>query len=139
MIRKVTLKDGDRLVTLLEQLGYPHTEAFIQDRVGELLNHSDEMLVVYEEDETILALLSLHIIPQIALLKPFLRISYFIVDEGARGKRIGEKLEAYATEFAREKACDRIEVHCHERRKDAHRFYIRQGYSESPKYFMKML
>ena len=37
----------------------------------------------------------------------------------------------------RERGCDRIEVHCHERRVDAHRFYYRQGYEESPKYLMK--
>jgi hypothetical protein len=32
-----------------------------------------------------------------------------------------------------------MEVHCHSRRSEAHRFYARQGYIESPKYLMKML
>jgi len=44
--------------------------------------------------------------------------------------------------------CDRIEVHCHQRRTevhchqrrtDAHRFYERQGYTDSSKYLIKTL
>lgn len=31
------------------------------------------------------------------------------------------------------------ELHCHSRRKQAHKFYNRQGYAESPKYLIKML
>jgi hypothetical protein len=30
------------------------------------------------------------------------------------------------------------EVHCHSRRTVAHQFYERQGYHESPKYFVKL-
>ena len=29
-------------------------------------------------------------------------------------------------------------MHCHERRKAAHRFYAKRGYHESPKYFAKL-
>jgi hypothetical protein len=32
-----------------------------------------------------------------------------------------------------------MEVHCHQRRMDAHRFYNRLQYQESPKYLIKML
>ncbi|HZE85293.1 MAG TPA: hypothetical protein VE035_13355 [Puia sp.] len=41
--------------------------------------------------------------------------------------------------MARSRKCDRIEVHCHLRRKDAHRFYEQQGYTDSPKYLIKSL
>jgi hypothetical protein len=46
-------------------------------------------------------------------------------------------LEAEITVQAQRRQCDRIEVHCHSRREDAHRFYYRQGYFESPKYLIK--
>ncbi|WZB65004.1 GNAT family N-acetyltransferase [Achromobacter xylosoxidans] len=55
---------------------------------------------------------------------------------GPRQRR-GRALEEAAEALARARGCDRIEVHCHERRVDAHRFYHRQGYAESPKYLMK--
>jgi hypothetical protein len=48
-------------------------------------------------------------------------------------------MEAYCEQLARERGCDRMEVHCHSRRVRAHAFYGRQGYEESPKYLIKKL
>ncbi|MFD2838943.1 GNAT family N-acetyltransferase [Azotobacter vinelandii] len=65
---------------------------------------------------------------------------FFCVDEASRGSGVGAALESYATELAIARGCDRMEVHCHSRRTDAHRFfYHRQGYEESPKYLIKSL
>jgi len=89
--------------------------------------------------DQILAFLSLHFIPQIALKGDFARISYFAVDATTRSKGIGAQLEAEATRLARERGCALIEVHCHTRRARAHEFYARQGYEESPKYLIKRL
>ena len=139
MIREANVQDADVLAILLEQLGYENTSSFLPARIQTLLEHPDASLAVYETEGRVFALLCLHVIPQIALLGPFLRISYFVVDETMRSVHIGATLEAYALDVARKKGCDRIEVHCHERRKDAHRFYARCGYVESPKYFVKNL
>lgn len=139
MIRPALASDAGALSRLLEQLGYGNTQTFLERRIVELLEHPDAALFIYEEAHAPKGLLSLHTIPQIALLGSFLRISYFVVDETSRGRHIGAALEAYATQIAREKKCDRIEVHCHERRQDAHRFYEKHGYVESPKYFVKHL
>ena len=92
-----------------------------------------------EAPAPILGFLSLHFIPQIALPGDFARISYFSIDETARGKGLGARLEEHATQLAREKGCELIEVHCHTRREKAHAFYFRQGYEESPKYLVKRL
>ena len=61
------------------------------------------------------------------------------VDKTIRGKGIGREIEEYCVDVAKNRRCDRIEVHCHSRRLDAHRFYFRQGYIESPKYLMKKI
>lgn len=87
----------------------------------------------------ILGFLSLYFIPQIALKGDFARISYFAVDGSARSQGIGRLLEAEATRLARERGCDRLEVHCGTQRPRAHEFYGRQGYIESPKYLIKRL
>lgn len=139
MIRNATVEDSDSIVELLTQLGYANTQPFIKVRIEELLENPDTMLFCYEVEGEVSALLSLHVIPQIALLGSFLRISYFIVDETMRSHRIGAELEAYASHIAKERGCNRIEVHCNERRTEAHRFYTRQGYIESPKYFIKQI
>jgi GNAT superfamily N-acetyltransferase len=96
-------------------------------------------LLVYEEKGEILGFISLHFIPQIALEGDFARISYFAVERRAHGGGIGRQMEEHCTRLAMEKGCQLIEVHCHTRRSQAHSFYFRQGYEESPKYLIKKL
>lgn len=138
MIRLAQLLDTEAIRTLISQLDYDPPVNLAQ-QVERLIGHPDESLLVYEKDGEVVAFLSLHFIPQIALGGDFARISYFAVKETARDLGIGQQLEAHVDQLARNRGCDRIEVHCHSRRKDAHRFYERQGYIESPKYFIKRL
>lgn len=140
MIRIARYTDGPAISRLLDQLEYPGTEGFLSDKLRLMLEDPAETLLVWESgDESILGLLSLHIIPQLALPGDFARISYFAVDTTARSQGIGLQMEEYATKLAREKGCELIEVHCHTRRIRAHDFYARQGYEESPKYLIKRL
>lgn len=124
---------------MLNQLDYPDTETFIKEKIVKLLIHPDEELLVYEDDGRVIAFISMHFIPQLAVKGDFARISYFTVDKTIRNKGIGRMIEDFCTDLAKKRNCDRIEVHCHSRRLDAHRFYSRQGFTESPKYFMKMI
>lgn len=138
-IRKAKVEDYKQISLLLTQLDYPDTEPFIKAKVEILIMDPNEELLVFEEDKKIIALISVHFIPQLAVKGDFARISYFAVDKNIRSKGIGRKIEEYCNDLAIKRKCDRIEVHCHSRRTDAHRFYIRQGFTESPKYFVKML
>lgn len=138
-IRAAHESDAEIISQLLASLGYAETQPFIRDRITQLLAHPDETLLVATINAHVIGVLSLHFIPQLALVGDFCRISYFCVDESVRGADIGTALEARATELALARGCDRIEVHCHSRRVDAHRFYARQGYTESPKYLAKSL
>ena len=147
-IRLATLHDAIGISRLLTQLEYPGTEEFLEIRLAAMLQDPAETLLVWEEpaDQVqtpgpprLLALLSLHFIPQIALRGYFARISYFVVDDLAHGQGIGKELEAEATRLARNQGCDRLEVHCASRRTEAHLFYAKRGYMESPKYLIKKL
>jgi GNAT superfamily N-acetyltransferase len=138
MIRRAQPIDAAAIRDLIAQLDYD-SPASLGEKIRRLSAHPDEVLLVYELDTEVVAFLSLHFIPQIAVAGDFARISYFAVKDSARSHGIGQQLEAHITRLARERNCDRIEVHCHTRRADAHRFYERQGYEESPKYFIKRL
>lgn len=141
-IRPAALSDAQTISRLLTQLEYPGTQDFLEVRLAAMLRDPAETLIVWEEPDNpprILGLLSLHFIPQLALRGDFARISYFAVDDAARGKGIGRAMEEEATRLAREHGCALIEVHCHSRRTQAHGFYARQGYVESPKYLVKRL
>lgn len=138
-IRSAKKTDWKEIKELLDQLEYPGTEKFLESRIEQLVNDPDEALLVYEESGKLLGFISLHFIPQIALEGDFARISYFLVDQSVRSKGIGQEMEEYCTRLAGERRCDRMEVHCHTRRAQAHQFYFRQGYEESPKYLLKKL
>jgi N-acetylglutamate synthase-like GNAT family acetyltransferase len=138
-IREANPSDYERIAELLNQLGYPNAGVFLQSKINRLQTHPDEFLVVAEDENVILGVMSIHFIPQIALEGDFARISYFSIDEKYRSRGIGKMMEEYCTETARCRNCNRIEVHCNIGRKLAHRFYYRQGYAESPKYLIKIL
>ena len=141
-IRPAALSDAPGISRLLTQLEYPGTQDFLEIRLAAMLRDPAETLLVWEEPAgppRILAFLSLHFIPQIALPGDFARISYFAVDDTARSNGIGRQMEEEVSRLAREKGCALIEVHCHSRRTRAHEFYARQGYMESPKYLIKKL
>jgi GNAT superfamily N-acetyltransferase len=138
-VRSARQEDTGRIVELLAQLGYPGSEPFIRSRIEELLNHADAELTVAVDKGTVRGFISVHFIPQIALPGGFARISYLCVDEKARSGGVGRLLIAWCERIARERGCDRIELHCHSRREAAHRFYYRLGFEESPKYLTKDL
>jgi GNAT superfamily N-acetyltransferase len=138
-IRSAQSSDGPAIEQLLDQLGYTGTSRFLPQKLARMLADPDERILVYETAAGVVAFVSVHFVPQIAVTGDFARISYFSVDDSVRGQGIGREMEDYIVMLAEERGCDRIEVHCHERRVDAHRFYFRQGFEESPKYLMKRL
>lgn len=138
-IRNAVMADQEAIAALMAALGYAGTEAFIEARLAQLLAHPDEAMLVVADEEGVLGVLSLHFLPQLALAGDICRISYFCVDDRARGAGVGQRLLAEGEALARRRGCDRLEVHCHSRRERAHAFYQREGFFEAPKYFAKLL
>lgn len=136
-LRPARSEDAPALVNLLQQLGYPGTEAFIARRLQQLAAHPDALVQVAEVEGALRGVIALHFIPQLALAGDFCRIAYLCVDEGARSLGLGALLEQFAHAEAQRRGCERIELHSSAHRVDAHRFYARQGYEDSPKYLMK--
>lgn len=138
-IRPAQATDSFALISLLTELGYGNTESWMGGRLQQLIDDPDEALLVAEDRQTVLGFLSLHFIPQLALAGDFARISYFCIADGERSKGVGQYLLQYAEQLARQRGCDRMEVHCNETRIKANQFYAREGYSESPRYLIKTL
>ncbi|QEM09417.1 GNAT family N-acetyltransferase [Mucilaginibacter rubeus] len=138
-IRSATLADHSAISNLLTQLGYPGTQDFLPENLEKMLSQASSQVLVYDDEGEVAGFIAIDFLTQLVVKGDFIRISCFSVDENTRGKGIGKALEDYITELGKKGYCDRIEVHCHSRRVDAHRFYYRQGYSESPKYLMKSL
>ena len=139
LLRPVRIEDATAIDCLLNQLGYPGTILFLPDRIEAILMDAMAACWIAEKAGEVVGVISMNQIPQLALAGDFARVSYFCIDIQSRGMAIGQTLIQKAEAWARERRCDRIEVHCHERRTSAHRFYQREGFIESPKYFIKML
>ncbi|NML42617.1 GNAT family N-acetyltransferase [Ramlibacter sp. G-1-2-2] len=137
MLRTARVEDAPAMVDLLRQLGYPGTGAFLAHRLAQLAAHPDALVQVAEVQGVLRGVIALHFIPQLALAGDFCRVAYLCVDEQARSLGIGALLERFAHEEAQRRGCERIELHSSAHRVDAHRFYARLGYEESPKYLAK--
>lgn len=138
-IRKAGINDAAAIKNLLVQLGYPTEDGLIARRIEFLAENPEHLDVVYEMEQMVVGFLSLHFIPQVTFEAEYAVISYLIVDEKARSSGLGKMLEEYAVSIARERHCKRIFLHSNARRIDAHRFYLRQGYEEYSKTFVKYL
>ena len=124
-IRDGEIKDAAAIAALLGELGYPGTEDLRRQDRAHRRASGRAPAGRASRDGGVQGFIGLHFIVQLALPGDFCRITYFCVSEAARGLGVGRELEETAARLAQR--CDRIEVHCHERRVDAHRFYYRQG------------
>ncbi len=138
-IRSAKSKDTQAICDLLKQMGYPQPFALIQEKFEILHNDSNSQILVAEERGKIYGFLSLYFIPQIALQGDFAKICYLCVDENMRSKGVGHLLVQEAERLAKQRGCDRMELHSGMQRPLAHQFYLREGYIEAPKYFRKAL
>ena len=66
MIRRAMIQDAEAIRVLLNQLEYPTGDGFIEDKLPQMLAHPDQELLVYEFGKNVVALVSLHFVPQIA-------------------------------------------------------------------------
>ena len=139
-LRSACLDDAEDISQLLRELDYEIESSVVRSKIEQACNRDDsDIVVAVNRSGKVLGFVDIRYIPQIALEGDFSRISYFCVDSNHRSQRIGEQIEGYVEHQARQRKCDRIEVHCHHRREAAHRFYRRQGYSEAPIYFAKQI
>jgi len=138
-IRIAKSEDTQAICDLLKQMGYPQPFALIQKKIEILHNDANSQILVAEENGKICGFLSLYFIPQIALEGDFAKICYLCVDENMRSKGVGRLLVHEAERLARQRGCDRMELHSGMQRPLAHQFYLREGYVDAPKYFRKAL
>lgn len=138
-IRAAKWEDTQAICNLLKQMGYPQPLALIQEKFEILHNDLKAEILVAEEEDKVCGFLSLYFIPQIALKGDFAKVCYLCVDENIRSKGVGHLLLQQAEQLARQRGCDRMELHSGEQRTLAHQFYLQEGYVDAPKYFRKAL
>lgn len=138
-VRNAKLTDAQAIRNMLEQLGYPLKLEQINEKLALLLDSANDIVYVYEDDNKVVAFITLHFSIQLAFEGSFCEIGYFVVDSDVRSKGIGRLLEEKACKAAIANGCSQINVFSMIHRADAHRFYQRQGYTQIERFFNKKL
>jgi PhnO protein len=145
-IRTGTLADVDALLDLMEELleppgspppGYSRDRA--RDGLRYLVESKDADVLVAHQDGRIVGLATLY------RTFPAVRHGWrcwlqdLVVTGPARSSGVGKALLDAATDWARERGCTHLMLDSGHGRKDAHRFYLREGMAQESLTFKRQI
>ena len=140
MFRKATSNDCraiHKLICDMEDEDLPYLR--FQEIFEKQLNDKRHECIICEENEIVIGVLNLRYEEQLHHAENIAEIMEFVIAPGYRKKGIGKKMFAYACQQATLRKCSQIEVASNQRRKDAHRFYLREGMENTHYKFSKRL
>lgn len=136
-IREASVADIPAITVLLAHLGYPNTEETVRSRFNAVLASGGRVLLA-QSDRILLGLAALDCTRHLHR-PPDGRLTALVVAADCRRAGIGKRLLEAAEIVFREWGCARAELSSGGGRVDAHRFYLREDYVETPKRFLKSL
>lgn len=139
---RVAKNDDYRFIyELSKQLGYDYAVSKVEHRLAELLNDKNHIIIVVQEalNEPIIGYIHLHIHKSL-YFDNLLNIMGIVVDHNKRGKGIGSLLLDEAEKKALDLNCKGMRANSGIQRIEAHKFYLKNGYSETKmqKRFLKL-
>ena len=131
--------DAPGVRDLIHQLGYPDIDE--RGVVEKIHLHQQETyrILVAEEGTRIVGFLALHWAEVPHRNGKIGRVTAMCTNETVRSKGIGGKMLKEAESILLSQGCYMVEVTSNNRRGGAHAFYLRQGYEETSKRFVKNL
>jgi GNAT superfamily N-acetyltransferase len=143
-IRRVALGDAEAVAALSGQLGYEASPEELRQRIEKLAGCAESQAVFVAcmtgEDTRLVGWIDIAITYHLQSA-PFVLIGGLVVQDGLRGLGIGKRLCEEAEAWTRAKGISVVRVTSRSTRADAHRFYLRDGYTEikTSKVFEKLL
>ncbi|QIK12125.1 aminoalkylphosphonate N-acetyltransferase [Leclercia sp. 29361] len=139
-LRPATAEDVDAVYGLICELKQAELDrsAFHAGFAANLLDHNMRYQLA-EQDGHIVGMIGLHMQFHLHHANWIGEIQELVVMPQARGLRVGSQLLAWAEGFAREAGAEMTELSTSVKRLDAHRFYLREGYTQSHFRFTKPL
>jgi len=139
-LRPATAEDVDAVYGLICELKQAELDrsAFHAGFAANLLDHNMRYQLA-EQDGHIVGMIGLHMQFHLHHANWIGEIQELVVMPQARGLRVGSQLLAWAEEFARQAGAEMTELSTSVKRLDAHRFYLREGYTQSHFRFTKPL
>ncbi len=129
-IRAMELCDAEGVSTLTTQLGYSRPAEGVRDWLERLRRDAPpQAAFVACEGSEVIGWIEISIEHRLQS-PPFALIGGLVVKDGARSRGVGRALCARAEAWAWEQDIDTVRVTSRNTRADAHRFYLRDGYTE---------
>ena len=138
-IREARDSDATAIASLLGELGYPTDADAVQRRLERMRAEGGQWTLVAERDGQVLGTATVMIRHMLSRDAPFGRVTSVVVSEAARSQGIGGALIARAEAICRAAGCGALEVTSAAQRTRAHEFYLRLGFEDRPKRFIKQL
>ncbi len=137
-IREAKISDAHAIRDLVIQLGYPtFDEREVVDKIRIHQQPGYEILVA-EVENNVVGFISLHWFELMHWKGMIGRITSFCVNDLFRSKGIGQALLKETESFFIKQGCIKIEVTSNQRRAKTHEFYLKAGYVEDSRRFVKM-
>ncbi|MBA4053822.1 MAG: N-acetyltransferase [Marivirga sp.] len=139
IIRQAAQRDQSALHDLLTQLGYPPAaDRFIPKKMENYSADGYHLLVCEHESKTV-GFISLHWFDTFHSEQKMGRITALCVSDHVRDQGVGGMLLKEAEKFLIMKGCYKVEVTTNFKRTRTHGFYLKNGYSEDSRRFIKLL
>jgi len=129
-IREMRDDDAMAVSLLTTQLGYSRSADEIAAWIARLsIENAEQVAFVACVGEDVVGWIEVSIERRLQS-EPFGMIGGLVVSDGRRSRGVGQLLCRRAEEWVREQGLDTLRVTSRSTRQDAHRFYLRDGYSE---------
>ena len=138
-IREARDDDAGALAVLLTQLGYPTDPPAVPGRMARMRTETGQHILVAVLDGEVVGTATVLVRHLITRDSPLGRLASVVVLDGLRSQGIGGRLIDEAERICRDAGCGVIEVTSQAQRDRAHEFYLRRGYEEKPRRFIKTL
>ena len=136
-IRSAESTDAEKLVELFQQLGYANEINALTERLQVRFAGRDDQVFVAEAESKILGVLVVNYIRPLHEQGIWAMISALVVDQSLRSKGVGAALLAHTERHVAEMGCTHMELSSSESRTRAHEFYLRHGFAEVRKRFVR--
>ncbi|MDZ7968540.1 MAG: GNAT family N-acetyltransferase [Nostoc sp. DedSLP03] len=128
-IRQAGIKDVVRIAILCEQLEYSVTNQQIEQRLTKIKNNDAHIVYVATvEDKYVIGWAHAHICESIVIPTPAIILG-LVVDKDYRHSGIGRFLMQQIEQWASLVGCDSVLLRSNTKRKEAHLFYEKIGYT----------
>jgi GNAT superfamily N-acetyltransferase len=138
-IRAAVASDAAEIARLLTALGHATDTEEVAGRWPAWSAAGNGALVAVAPGGGLAGLATLHQTHVLHRPRPVGRITALVIDPSVRGQGLGRTLVAAAEEMLGASGCGLLEITCHMRRTDAHRFYERIGYEKTSLRFAKTI